>query len=157
MNRFAFGCIAVSFGVSLGLAAGIVFSQSTAPRPSAIVSRSHAKAEQFAWGTMYTYYEGESFSAKADLAAVAVIKPGQQIHPPHQHADEEYLMVVAGQGTWTLKDQTMPANAGDMLYAAPWDVHGITNTGKTPLTFVVWKWTGKGVEPLAAPSKAALK
>ena len=157
MNRLTFGCVALSSGVALGLAAGIVLSQTTAPRPSAIVSRSHAKAEQFAWGTMYTYYEGENFSAKTDLAAVAVIKPGQQIHPPHQHADEEYLMVVSGEGTWTLKGQTMPANAGDMLYAAPWDVHGITNTGKTPLTFVVWKWTGKGVEPLAAPSNAALK
>lgn len=39
-----------------------------------------------------------------------------------------------------------------MLYAAPWDVHGITNTGTTPLTFVVWKWDNKGVPLPEKPS-----
>lgn len=151
MNRFAFGCLVGSFGVAIGLVAGVVVSK-TNSRPSAIVSQSHAKAENFDWGTLYTYYEGESFTAKNDLAAVAVIKPGQQIHPPHQHGDEEYLMVVSGEGTWTLNGAAKPAHTGDMLYAAPWDVHGITNTGKAPLTFVVWKWTSKGVEPPPAPA-----
>jgi oxalate decarboxylase/phosphoglucose isomerase-like protein (cupin superfamily) len=32
-----------------------------------------------------------------------------------------------------------------MQYAAPWDIHGVTNTGSKPLTFVVWKWNSKGV------------
>ena len=33
-----------------------------------------------------------------------------------------------------------------MMYAEPWDWHGITNTGDTPLTFFVVKWDNKGVE-----------
>jgi mannose-6-phosphate isomerase-like protein (cupin superfamily) len=157
VNRLMFGSIAVVSGIALGLTAGIVFSQAPSPRPSAIVAQARAKQEQFDWGTMYTYYEGENFTAKTDLAAVAVIKPGEQIHPPHQHADEEYLMIISGEGTWTLKGETKPAHAGDMLYAAPWDLHGITNTGKTPLTFVVWKWTSKGVEPPPAPNDVHTK
>ena len=32
-------------------------------------------------------------------------------------------------------------------HAAPWDVHGIRNTGRAPLRFVVWKWNSKGVAP----------
>jgi mannose-6-phosphate isomerase-like protein (cupin superfamily) len=156
MNRVAFGFVALSSGVVLGLAAGIAASQATGPRASAIISQAHTKQEQFGWGKFYTYFEGESFSAKNDLAAVAVIKPGEQIHPPHQHADEEYLMVISGEGTWTLKDQTKPAHAGDVLYAAPWDLHGIANTGKTPLTFVVWKWTSKGMEAPAAPANSTV-
>jgi oxalate decarboxylase/phosphoglucose isomerase-like protein (cupin superfamily) len=36
---------------------------------------------------------------------------------------------------------------GDILYAAPWDVHGIKNTGNASLSFVVWKWNNKGVAP----------
>jgi mannose-6-phosphate isomerase-like protein (cupin superfamily) len=155
MNRFTFGFLAVSLGVALGLPAGVVVSQSIAARPSAIIAQPRAKHEQFDWGTMYTYFEGESFSATHDLASVAVIKPGQQVHPPHRHADEEYLMIVSGEGTWTLKGETKPAHAGDMLYAAPWDLHGIANTGATPLTFVVWKWTSKGVALPPAPTLAA--
>ena len=115
-------------------------------QPSAITSRQQAKREDFDWGTLYTYYSGESYGTKDGLAAVAVIKPGREIHPPHEHAEEEYLMVVEGDGTWHMNGKDMPAHAGDMQYAAPWDVHGVTNTGKKPLTFVVWKWNNKGVE-----------
>ncbi len=155
MNRTAIAIVALSSGLVLGLCAGVVVSQTTAVRSSAIVPQAQSKQEQFDWGKMYTYFEGENFSSKTDLAAVAVIEPGKQIHPPHQHADEEYLMVVSGEGTWTLNKQTKPAHAGDMLYAAPWDLHGITNTGKTPLRFVVWKWSSKGVESPPAPATLA--
>jgi mannose-6-phosphate isomerase-like protein (cupin superfamily) len=122
-----------------------------AEQPSAIRSQQEAKREDFAWGSLYTYYEGESYGTRDGLAAVAVIKPGMEIHPPHQHAEEEYLMVVEGSGTWHLNGRETPARTGDMQYAAPWDVHGIKNTGRTPLRFVVWKWNGKGVTPKAAP------
>ena len=127
-------------------------AQSPAPaQPSAIRSERDAKRQDFDWGTLYTYYEGESHGTKDALAAVAVIKPGREIHPPHQHAEEEYLMVVEGEGMWSLNGRETPARKGDMQYAAPWDLHGIRNTGTTPLRFVVWKWSSKGVAPAAKP------
>jgi gentisate 1,2-dioxygenase len=85
------------------------------------------------------------------LAAVALINPGMQIHPPHQHVEEEYLMVTEGTGVWSLHGEERAAKAGDMLYASPWDWHGITNTGTEPMTFVVWKFNGKNIDLPAAP------
>ncbi len=120
-------------------------------QPSAIISQTEAQQEDANWGTFYTYFTGETYGTKDGLAGVAVIKPGQEIHPPHEHAEEEYLMVLTGNGTWHLNGEERPATAGDMLYAAPWDIHGITNTGETPLTFVVWKWNNKGVALPAEP------
>lgn len=105
-----------------------------------------AKRADHDWGSLHTYFEGESYGTRDALAAVAIIKPGQQIHPPHEHAEEEYLMVLEGSGTWHLNGKDRSAKAGDMLYAAPWDLHGIKNTGSQPLKFVVWKWNNKGVE-----------
>ena len=122
-------------------------------KPSSILSESEAKREDFEWGSLYTYAAGESYSSKDGLAAVAVIKPGQQIHPPHQHAEEEYVIVTEGTGVWHMNGKERPAKAGDVQYAAPWDLHGITNTGTTPLRFFVWKWNGKGVPPMAQPKK----
>ncbi len=55
-------------------------------------------------------------------------------------------MVTEGTGTWHLNGTEFKAVAGDMLYAAPWEIHGIKNTGDTPLVFVVWKWNNKGWE-----------
>jgi len=82
-----------------------------------------------------------------------VIDSGREIHPPHRHAEEEFLMVVEGEGTWHLLGEGRPATAGDLLYPAPWDVHDITNTGDGPLRFVVWKWSGRSVEPPADPQE----
>jgi mannose-6-phosphate isomerase-like protein (cupin superfamily) len=138
--------VAIVLGLVLAFAAGTLFSaQRRDAMSSAIVSRSEALKQDSEWGTLYSYYEGESFGTKDGLAAVAVIKPGQQIHPPHEHAEEEYLMVLEGSGTWYLNGKESAAKAGDMMYAKPWDVHGLRNTGKKSLQFVVWKWNSKGV------------
>ena len=151
--------LAAAAALALALAAGALVSQQrrqpapprAAAQPSAIRSEQQAKRQDFDWGSLYTYWEGESYSARDALAAVAVIKPGWEIHPPHQHAEEEYVIVTEGSGTWHLNGREQPARAGDMQYAAPWDVHGLKNTGRTPLRFVVWKWNGKGVPPRPQP------
>jgi mannose-6-phosphate isomerase-like protein (cupin superfamily) len=136
----------------LALTAGVIgAAQRSEVQPSAILSQQEAQRQDFGWGTLYTYYERESYGTRDGLAAVAVIKPGSEIHPPHQHAEEEYLMVVEGHGTWHLNGRERAAKPGDMQYAAPWDAHGIKNTGTAPLRFVVWKWNSKGVVPLARP------
>jgi mannose-6-phosphate isomerase-like protein (cupin superfamily) len=148
-RRVAVGAVAIlsAAGVVAARRAG---APATQPRlqPSAIVAEREARRQDFDWGSLYTYYDAESHGTRDGLAAVAVIKPGWEIHPPHAHAEEEYLMVVEGEGTWHLAGRERPARAGDMQYAAPWDLHGIKNTGRAPLRFVVWKWGSKGV---AAP------
>ena len=121
-----------------------------APTPqSSITAQADAKTETHPWGTLITYAEGETHGTRDALAAVAIINPGMEIHPPHEHAEEEYLMVTEGSGTWSLNGLERAAGPGDMLYAAPWEIHGITNSGAEPMTFVVWKWNSKGV-PLAS-------
>ncbi|MGH7495523.1 MAG: cupin domain-containing protein [bacterium] len=121
---------------------------------SKVKTQQEAAREEFDWGSFHTYYQGETYGTKDVMTGVAVIKPGLEIHPPHQHAEEEYLMVTEGQGTWHLNGKDFNAQKGDMLYAAPWDVHGIKNTGTAPLTFVVWKWNTKGLTvPTEPPEK----
>ena len=114
---------------------------------------SDAKAETFDWGTLVTYFAGDSYAATDSLTAIAIINPGMEIHPPHVHSEEEYLMVLEGEGTWSVKGEEFPAEAGDVLYAAPWDEHGIRNTGDEPLRFVVFKWNPKPVSPMSPPGE----
>lgn len=116
-----------------------------------VVSAREAVTEEFDWGRLVTYYAGDSYAATDSLTAVAIINPGMEIHPPHVHSEEEYLMVLEGEGTWFVKGEAFPAGPGDVLYAAPWDEHGISNTGDTPLRFVVFKWNPKPVSPMPEP------
>jgi mannose-6-phosphate isomerase-like protein (cupin superfamily) len=64
------------------------------------------------------------------------------------------MEITEGEGTWHLNGKDVPAKKGDVVYAAPWDFHGLTNTGSKPLTFFVVKWGAKG---LKAPEKPASK
>lgn len=118
---------------------------------TAVVRAPAAATQTFEWGRLMTYYSGETRSSRDTLVAVAIVNPGMQIHPPHVHPEEEYLMVLEGAGTWTVKGEQFPARGGDVLYAAPWDEHGIANTGATPMRFVFLKWNGKPVEPMEKP------
>ncbi len=108
-----------------------------------VITEQSALREDANWGVFRKYFEGNSAGTKMVLTGTAEIKPGMEIHPPHTHAEEEYLMVLEGEGTWTVNGNSFAAKAGDMLYAAPWDSHGIKNTGDKTLKFVFWKWVSE--------------
>lgn len=112
---------------------------------SAVVTQDKAARIAYPGSIFYNYFQGETVGTTNALTGVAVIEPGHEIHPPHKHAEEEYLMIIEGEGRWVLNGREFAAKAGDILYAAPWDLHGIFNTGSKPLKFVVFKWSSKGV------------
>lgn len=118
---------------------------------SAIISPEAAKLLEQPWGSLHTFFTGKTYSTKDVLAAVVVINPGMENHPPHTHSEEEYMMLLEGEGVWHLNGKDIKASVGDMLYAKPWDIHGLNNTGKTPLKFVVWKWHAKGQAAMKEP------
>jgi len=115
----------------------------------AVKAEVKAKGE---FGEFRAFLTGETRGLEDLLTGVAVIEPGQQIHPPHDHAEEEFLLVAKGEGTWHLDGRESPAREGDLLYVAPWVVHGLRNTSGAPLTFFVVKWNGAG---LPRPEKPA--
>lgn len=118
-----------------------------------VVTEKTALTETFEWGTLITYYSGESRASQDTLSGIAIIKPGMEIHPPHVHAEEEYMLIMEGEGTWSILGEESPARAGDVMFAKPWDIHGITNTGSSSLTFYFIKWNPKPVEPMDKPGQ----
>ena len=119
-------------------------AQGAAPLKSAVVTAAQTVvADSGAWGEFHKHYGGPTASTAEVLAGYLDLKPGQEPHPPHSHVDEEFLYLVEGSGEWFLNGKTIPAKAGDVLYTAPNDLHGIKNTGTTPLRFFVAKWRPK--------------
>jgi mannose-6-phosphate isomerase-like protein (cupin superfamily) len=100
---------------------------------------------------MRIYFRGKTFATKDALVAVAVVQPGKSVHKAHRHAQEEYLVVAEGTGTWSLDGKESPAKQGDVLYVEPWVYHGLINTGDKPLTFLVIRYNGKGVDTPPKP------
>ena len=136
----------VTFVGALVIAGGAYaagFAQGSEQLESAVVPMAKTTiADSGAWGAFHKHLSGPT-SATADvLSGVVELKAGSEPHPPHQHADEEFLYVLEGSGTWFLNGKEIPAKTGDVLYTAPNDIHGI-RAGAAPLRFFVAKWRTK--------------
>lgn len=145
-------CVAV-----LALAAGAQDGKKEPPKAApdrvpGLVRAVEAVPTRGEWGEWLRHFRGDTHGAK-DLVVLAVtLKSGQAPHPPHRHAEEEVMILTDGSGTWTVGDKETAARKGDVVYAAPWVLHGIKNTGDGPLTYYMVKWGGKGVPPPEKPA-----
>ena len=115
---------------------------------SQVFRRDSAMAVIDTWGQMdiYTSGETETFGTQNIFTALTDVLPGKAVHPSHRHGEEEFLVITRGSGMWSLKGESIPAKAGDMIYADPWDFHGLVNTGSDTLTFFVIKWKNKLID-----------
>ena len=93
--------------------------------------------------TVFTHYNGSTDQLSGLVAGMCVLDPGSSPHPPHQHPEEEFIVVASGTGEIECAGQTTKVGPGAMMYCAGQTIHGITNTGKVPLTFYWSKWLGK--------------
>jgi mannose-6-phosphate isomerase-like protein (cupin superfamily) len=112
---------------------------------SSLVRREESIPTAGPWGEWCRYFRGDTHGTRDMVVLAVLLKPGQAPHPPHQHAEEEFMILAEGTGSWTLDGKEMPARKGDVVYAAPWTMHGLKNTGAAPLTYYMVKWNNKGV------------
>lgn len=135
--------------LALAACSGAVSDTENMAGESAILSQSDVTADAADWGTFFPYFTEDTHVLKPVLVGTAKIDAGQEIHPPHRHADEEYLMVTKGRGTWYLNGETREAKEGDILFARAWDYHGVKAAADSPLEFVVFKYSGQdGTAPI---------
>lgn len=103
--------------------------------------RAALRREKF--GDLRIYFDGPTGQLKALQAGSLELKPGMSPHPPHQHPEEEIMLITAGEGEIALDGRTTRVAPGSMMYCAAGHTHGVTNTGQTPMMFYFYKWIGK--------------
>ena len=54
----------------------------------------------------------------------------------------EFIVVTEGTGDIPVEGKVTKAAAGSMMYCGAGKLHGIVNTGRTPLVFYFYKWKG---------------
>jgi quercetin dioxygenase-like cupin family protein len=65
------------------------------------------------------------------------LAPGQSPHPPHRHAHEELMVVRSGVVQVLQGTKTRLARAGDVIFMASNELHGLKNTGSANATYLV--------------------
>jgi quercetin dioxygenase-like cupin family protein len=110
---------------------------------SALLDPSHARLQSGPVGEHRVYFEGSTEGLASLIVGSLALKPGQEPHPPHSHVDEEIIVLSEGTGEITLNGKSLGVGPGEVMYAAPNCLHGIRNTGSTPLTLYYFKWIVK--------------
>lgn len=76
---------------------------------------------------------------------ITTLMPGQTPHPPHQHPDEEVLIIREGTVETFLGNRTQRIGPGSVIFQAANQPHTIRNVGDTPATYHVIKWNSPGM------------
>jgi len=84
---------------------------------------------------------------------VTTLDPGQAAHAPHQHPEEELIILKEGTLEALHNGVTKPMSAGSILFLAPNDLHGVKNVGAAPATYFVIKWFTPGMLNSGAQQK----
>lgn len=93
-------------------------------------------------------------------AHVSLLGRGEIPHPPHQHAEQELLVVLSGEITILTTDKPEGAvtesrglGRGSFVYHSAWRWHTLQNTGAGLASYFVFKWrTAVSSTPDSSPS-----
>lgn len=91
----------------------------------------------------YVHFNGPTTQLAALASGLVTLEPGAQPHPPHQHPEEEIMIVGEGTGEFFINGAATQVKVGDMVFAESNVLHGVRNTGKTRMTFYFVKMMGK--------------
>jgi len=108
--------------------------------PNLTLPESQAKLTKEPFGDLRIYFDGATDQIRSMTAGSLRLKAGMSPHPPHEHPEEEFMVITEGTGELFLDGKTTKVGPGSMMYCGANKSHGIQNTGKTPLLFYFYKW-----------------
>ena len=75
---------------------------------------------------------------------ITTVNPGEQPHPPHQHPEEELMLVKEGTLDVVQNGVRTQVGPGSVVFNASNEMHGFKNVGDKPATYFVVKWWSPG-------------
>ena len=119
----------------------IMSRMGTLPKlPDVVLLEEQATLTHEPFGDVRKYFEGPTDLLSLMVAGSLMLKPGMSPHPPHQHPEEEFMLVTQGAGEILVDGKTTQVGPGSMMYCAANQLHGIENTGSEPMQFYFYKW-----------------
>ena len=75
---------------------------------------------------------------------ITTLNPDQTSHPPHQHPNEELLIVKEGTVEALVAGEWKKLGVGSVIFQASNQLHAIRNVGVGPATYHVVNWKSPG-------------
>jgi len=76
---------------------------------------------------------------------ITTLNPGQTSHAPHQHPNEELLIIKEGTVEALVNGEWKKLGVGSIIFQASNQLHAIRNVGTGPTTYHVINWSSPGM------------
>ena len=90
-------------------------------------------------------------------AHISTLNPGEISHQPHQHANEEMVIMTEGKLEVYINGKITTAEKGDVLFFSSMDWHNVKSIGTVPAMYYVLNWSAPAKAtpiPTSAPASA---
>ncbi|HTB96826.1 MAG TPA: cupin domain-containing protein [Terracidiphilus sp.] len=94
-----------------------------------------------ATGEVRSLYKGPTATLDQLEMHVSTLNPGMTSHPPHQHINEELIILREGECETLSNGQWVKVGPGSVVFNASNSLHGFRNVGTTPAVYHVINWS----------------
>ena len=136
---FAAGVATIALGAAI-VGAGIALTAQKQLQKSTTFEWTALKEELTAIGSRRMVMNAPTPTLDMLDMHVTTLNPGAVSHPPHQHPEEEILIVREGQVETLQNGVATRCGPGSIIFHASNDLHNIRNVGSTPATYHVIQW-----------------
>jgi len=117
-----------------------VADQKAAIMQSAAFDWNSIPVQQTAVGSTRSFFRAPTATLDELELHVTTLNPGQSSHPPHQHLNEELVIIKEGTIEALVQGEWKRVGEGSVLFNASNQLHGLRNVGTTPATYHVINW-----------------
>jgi quercetin dioxygenase-like cupin family protein len=134
------------FAAGMTLCLFAVAGQKTPVMHSSIFDWNSIPAEQTDIGAVRHFFQTPTATLDELECHVTTVNPGATSHPPHQHPDEELVIIKEGTVEAFANGETKTIGPGSLIFCASNQLHGVRNVGKVPATYFAIRWTSPGMK-----------
>jgi quercetin dioxygenase-like cupin family protein len=102
--------------------------------------------KQTAVGSTRSFFRAPTATLDELELHVTTLNPGQSSHPPHQHPNEELVIIKEGTIEALVQGEWKRVGEGSVIFNASNQLHGLRNVGTTPATYHVINWKSSNTE-----------
>jgi quercetin dioxygenase-like cupin family protein len=132
-------------GAGLTLSAVSAIEARRAVLGSAIFDWNSFKAEPNKTGTVRKVVQQPTATLDELEIHITTLNKGETPHAPHQHPDEELIVIKEGTVESLVNGQLKRVGPGSIVFQAANQLHSIRNVGDGPATYHVIKWNSPGM------------
>jgi len=130
-------------------AGAVVLAQDASPQPSkmgsCVFDWTTIPVKKTPIGESRKFFRAPTATLDELECHVTTLNPGEMAHPPHQHPDEELLIIKEGTVEALVNGELKTVGPGSVIFQAANQLHSIKNVGETPATYHVIKWNSPGM------------